>query len=69
MTTPAGQRCGTCKYAKWELSANGNRLRTVAGHCTHVITPPVLPACYEISLHKVRIWPDMGKDCPTWHAK
>jgi hypothetical protein len=63
------QRCGTCSEAEWQLSEKGNRLRSVPGTCLIQFDSPILPICYEVTIRKTKIWPDMGKDCPTWHAK
>ena len=69
MTDASGQRCGTCQYSEWQVSPKGNRLRSVAGSCGFVVPIPIVPRCYRITLHAIAIWPDDGKDCPTWHAK
>mgnify|MGYP000467526408 CR=1 FL=1 len=67
--TDTAQACGNCSKAEWQLSAKGNRLRSVPGICTVEFQPPAIPSCYTITMHKTKVWPDMGKDCPTWTAK
>ena len=63
------QRCGTCQYAKWQLTEKGNIRRSIAGQCLYVYVPAPLPDSYTATYHKGSIWVDHGKDCPTWQPK
>ena len=63
------QRCGTCKWSKWQLTEKGNVRRSLYGECTSPFQKPSHPSCYSITFHKSVIWPNTGETCPTYEAK
>lgn len=63
--------CGTCRWAKWELTKNGNVSTKYAGRCVFPKPPdhPV-PECENASTSwRGGIWRDFGQTCKVWMGK
>jgi len=72
MTT---QRCGTCKYVKWQLSPKGHPMRSQYVTCTYKVIWPTMPSSFcntfengdTFFIPAARaMWPDAGTHCPCY---
>lgn len=66
--TSEDKYCKTCKFAKFVLTPSGRIKKDWAGECTYELILPSVPASMEVYSKSFGIWPDSGKNCPTYIA-
>jgi hypothetical protein len=61
--------CTACEFGQFQLTPTGRPLSKIAGRCKYKVPELALPVCMTINVSSRGIWPDMGKDCPTFKQK